>query len=319
MQRSQVFLLALAVTLFCGCGATPYQASGWRGGFGEKKINDSTYLVAFQGNGYASQARVHYFWLYRCAELTVQNGYDYFVIHPKDSAPKDLRSSGGSLVPAVYRPSAQGAFIKVHSGGTVYIPYYGGGSTAQHWTSAGVILMFRRPLPTSLLFAFDARSILAQLGPYVTSEGKATPPRSDELLRSAFVAHAQVGFGTITPIYQPTAPAAAASSAGLAAIPTPRMGDEMRQRIDDARLLFYAAYQDHQLRSPDPAPGTVVIAFRVEPGGNVSEVHLLSSSIADPIFTDAVVSRMRQIDFGALNTPGVTVTAFPIAFAPLAQ
>lgn len=85
------------------------------------------------------------------------------------------------------------------------------------------------------------------------------------------------------------------------------------------RGCCYAAYQDHQLRSPDPAPGTVVIAFRVEPGGNVSEVHLLSSSIADPIFTDAVVSRMRQIDFGALNTPGVTVTAFPIAFAPLAQ
>ena len=78
--------LALAAAALGGCmTATPYQpyvaegAAGTHGGYSDQQVAPDRYIVKFHGNEMASRDRVEGYMLYRAAELTLQNGYDYFV------------------------------------------------------------------------------------------------------------------------------------------------------------------------------------------------------------------------------------------------
>ena len=74
----------LATTTACTT-ATPYQtyrphsAGGVHGGYSEKRLASDRYLVRFHGNSLTSRERVEHYMLYRAAELTVQDGYDWFM------------------------------------------------------------------------------------------------------------------------------------------------------------------------------------------------------------------------------------------------
>ena len=76
---SSLFWLCLSILLFAGC-VTPYQPLGYTGGYSDLVLDDETFRVSFIGNGYTSSDIVETYLLYRCAELTVQRGFDYFVI-----------------------------------------------------------------------------------------------------------------------------------------------------------------------------------------------------------------------------------------------
>jgi hypothetical protein len=71
----------LAAIALGGC-ATPYQSAGAIGGYSDRKIDDQTYHVQFWGNGYTTGDKVHKYFMYRCAELTRQAGFKYFMIIP---------------------------------------------------------------------------------------------------------------------------------------------------------------------------------------------------------------------------------------------
>lgn len=71
-----VVAAGLAV-LLAGC-MTPYQPHGMTGGYTDEKIDEDTYRVSFQGNGNTHREAVLKYFLYRCAELTLQKGYAYF-------------------------------------------------------------------------------------------------------------------------------------------------------------------------------------------------------------------------------------------------
>lgn len=68
-----------AFFLLTGC-ASPYQPSGFRGGYTDMALNRDTYFVAFRGNGFTSSDVVQSYVLRRSAELTRSKGYQYFVI-----------------------------------------------------------------------------------------------------------------------------------------------------------------------------------------------------------------------------------------------
>ena len=53
---------------------------GFSGGYSDLKLDENTFRISFRGNGYTSSERVEIFALYRCAEVTSQQGFDYFVI-----------------------------------------------------------------------------------------------------------------------------------------------------------------------------------------------------------------------------------------------
>ena len=71
----KIMLLSL---LLCGC-VTPYQRSGYSGGFSEMKLSADLFEVNFRGNGYTGQSTVKRYFLRRCAEVALENGFDYFV------------------------------------------------------------------------------------------------------------------------------------------------------------------------------------------------------------------------------------------------
>ncbi len=69
----------VALLVLSGC-ATPYQNTGFAGGFSESRTGRSKFSVAFAGNGYTSGKRAGELCLLRCAELTLGNEFRYFVL-----------------------------------------------------------------------------------------------------------------------------------------------------------------------------------------------------------------------------------------------
>ena len=76
------WLLAMSALLLLGACAvpTPYQAADGGYGYRDQQIEDNRYRVSFSGNASTPREDVQNFLLYRAAELTVQNGFDYFTI-----------------------------------------------------------------------------------------------------------------------------------------------------------------------------------------------------------------------------------------------
>jgi hypothetical protein len=71
--------------LLAGCASpTPYQpATGYgynRAGYSDQRIEDNRYMVSFAGNSLTSRETVERYLLFRAAELTVQQGYDSFIL-----------------------------------------------------------------------------------------------------------------------------------------------------------------------------------------------------------------------------------------------
>jgi len=75
-----LILLFGAIVTSC----TAYQPSGITGGYTEIKLAQNVYRVSFSGNGYTSPVRANDFALLRSAELTLENGFNYFVIVDAD-------------------------------------------------------------------------------------------------------------------------------------------------------------------------------------------------------------------------------------------
>jgi hypothetical protein len=75
-------VLALTLCLAACETATPYQplatTNAVDGGFTDKRLDDTHFRVTFQGNALTSREQVDNYLLYRAAELTVQNGFDWF-------------------------------------------------------------------------------------------------------------------------------------------------------------------------------------------------------------------------------------------------
>jgi hypothetical protein len=87
----------MMVVLIVAC-ATPYQPRGWTGGYSGLQLVDNTFRVHFRGNAYTAPERVEAFALFRYAELTIRNGYDYFVANGTSESQSmfgDLSLPGG--------------------------------------------------------------------------------------------------------------------------------------------------------------------------------------------------------------------------------
>jgi len=79
----KIALLALMVIVLCACATpqpTPYQKANASGGFSETQLDTNVFRVTFHGNSFTQAERAADFALLRSAELTLQNGYSFFVI-----------------------------------------------------------------------------------------------------------------------------------------------------------------------------------------------------------------------------------------------
>lgn len=108
-MRVRVRLVALsAVCLLTGC-ATAYQPDGVTGGYSDQRLSADTEQVSFRGNRFNSPETLHSYLLRRCADVTIQNGYTYFMlVTPIESS----ANVGGAKVDDLYSASTTIKMLK---------------------------------------------------------------------------------------------------------------------------------------------------------------------------------------------------------------
>lgn len=178
-NRLTVAAMLLAGTILAGC-ATPYTRNGLTGGYTEKRVDDSTYEVTFSGNGYTGKDMVWYYWIYRCAELTKEKGYDSFAL-----AQNQPGKQSSLPVTAAAADGAEPLQLRPTTGAPIY--YYVPGGTITTYRARGVIHMYKGTPPATVRFALMAQPVLDTLKSYVTTGGKVVPPRREDVIAKALV------------------------------------------------------------------------------------------------------------------------------------
>lgn len=111
----------LLIAFLTGC-ATEYQPNGFTGGFSETQLGENVFRVSFRGNGHTSTERAADFSMLRAAEITLENGFKYFIV--VDS--KDDASLSTFTTPTTSQTTASAYGVGNHAYGTAYTTTNGG-------------------------------------------------------------------------------------------------------------------------------------------------------------------------------------------------
>lgn len=152
-QPASAFLLVCALA---GCAtATPYQSLQNGFGYSDQKLESNRHRVSFAGNSSTPRAKVENYVLYRAAELTLDNGYDYFVLSSTSTEREPERSGGVSF--------GIGGFGFGHrSGMGIGIGTTSNPRTKEYQGQADALLM-RGTKPADNPAAYDAREVKGNL------------------------------------------------------------------------------------------------------------------------------------------------------------
>lgn len=183
--------VASGALLVAGCATeTTYRPATGQGfsrtGYSDRQIEPGRFLVSFAGNTVTPRDTVERYLFFRSAELTLQQGYDYFVMADRDTdrqtrtyttpgiggGPWGYGGLGGYWGPSwryYGRPWGYGR-------GFGWSPWYGGGfggwndfdiQTVDRFEATAEIVMRKGPIPRDNLRAFDARKVVETIGPSV--------------------------------------------------------------------------------------------------------------------------------------------------------
>ncbi|HUZ14447.1 MAG TPA: hypothetical protein VMU93_16580 [Caulobacteraceae bacterium] len=183
-RRSAVALataLGLALGLAACETATPYQPlsphNAVSGGFTDQRLDANHFRISFRGNDMTSRRRVETYLLYRAAELTVAQGFDWFqMVERHTSADRQ-----GWIEPdPFYGPGYPWGFWRPYWrfhgawGWRTWDPYWGGPfwggydvQTVDQYDASAEIAVYHGPKPVADPKAFDARQVMANLGPSI--------------------------------------------------------------------------------------------------------------------------------------------------------
>lgn len=188
MKRRSAALAASFVvlaTLGACATATPYQPNipgqQVKGGFSEVRLEADRYRVTFSGNSLTSRETVEGYLLYRAAELTVNQGYDWFTVVERQTD-RDARTY---VEPdpfyrpwygpryGFWRPSWR--YYGAGYGWRSWDPFYGDPfwadrmdvRTVERFEATAEIVMHKGAKPEGDAHAFDARAVMANIGPRV--------------------------------------------------------------------------------------------------------------------------------------------------------
>jgi len=179
----KILLTAGALLILAGCSTqppTPYQlATEGQGGYSGTEIEPGRVRVAFSGNTSTPREAVENALLFRAAEVTLHKGFDHFVVTERDT---ERFSPYGSGAPRSSVQVGYGAGFGCCSGSGASIGYQIGalsplwgdplyddrsGRNGQRYTASAVIVMRRGEVPAGDANAYDARSVMATLGPSI--------------------------------------------------------------------------------------------------------------------------------------------------------
>jgi hypothetical protein len=178
MKRAILAAAAAAMVLgIAGCETpTPYQPLSennavW-GGFTDQRLDENHDRVTFRGNDMTSREQVETYLLYRAAELTVNQGFDWF-----EMAQRNTRNRGYAYAEPDFPYGPYWApYWRFHGpwGWDAWDPYWGGpfGGGYDVWRvdryeASAEIAMFHGPKPPDNPRALDARQVMTNLGPKI--------------------------------------------------------------------------------------------------------------------------------------------------------
>jgi|SRR5215217_1559733 len=183
--------MLVATTALTACAtATPYQPNvpGQQvsGGFSEARLEQNRFRVTFSGNTLTSRDTVERYLLYRAAEVTVNEGYDWFSLVERATDRKArtyVDPAGPAFGPYGYgywRPYWR-YYGPRYGGWNRWDPWYGDPfwadrmdvRTVEKFEATAEIIMGKGPKAADDPRAFNAREVMANLGPSIQ---RAPPP-----------------------------------------------------------------------------------------------------------------------------------------------
>lgn len=168
--------------LLAGCmGATTYHPATGQGfareGFSDQQLEANRFKITFSGNSLTSRDTVERYLLFRAAELTVQQGGTYFILADRDTdhqsrtyttptfSPYGGYAGFGAWGPSWrYRGRGFGWRSWDPFGGD---PFWNDSidiQTVDRYEASAEIIVGRGPKPMDNVRAFDARSVIDNLG-----------------------------------------------------------------------------------------------------------------------------------------------------------
>lgn len=180
-SRAVAAALALAsVSALTACTtATPYQPAMGRGesrtGYWDEQIESDRFRVTFAGNSLTSRETVERYLLYRAAQLTVERGYDYFILADRDTEKRtrtyiDRPFSSGPW--GYWGPSWR--YYSPRWGWRGWNPWYGDPfwdrqvdvRQVDRYEASAEVVVGRGRKPDNVR-AFNAREVIQNLGPSI--------------------------------------------------------------------------------------------------------------------------------------------------------
>lgn len=188
-RKAVLAAIAASTLVVAGCATeTTYRPATGRGfyrtGFSERQIEPNRFLVNFAGNSVTERDTVERYLFLRAAELTLQQGYDYFVLAERDTdrqtqtyTTPGFGGFGYGGFGRGFGPSWRyyGRGFGGFGGGYGWGPWggWGGGfndfdvRTVDRFEATAEIVMRKGPIPSDNLRAFDARKVVDTVGPTV--------------------------------------------------------------------------------------------------------------------------------------------------------
>ena len=170
MPRLQLGMILTIATLLQSCAADYQPAQTYGGfpvsGYTDARIDANTAVVNFDGNRFTSPSTLRAYLLYRCAQVTIENGYDYFIIVSTNTSPTNIQvktkdtnhyaTIPPKVYPVVYRTNE---YQSSRATPSAFQCTQGSCSGV-----SAVIKMFQGQKP-AFGRAYDAKDVIAHLGP----------------------------------------------------------------------------------------------------------------------------------------------------------
>jgi hypothetical protein len=157
MLRTLIVLLTLAIAA-CAT-ATPYQPASEGLGYSQQRLESNRFKVSFAGNSLTPRETVENYLLYRAAEVTLEGGFDWFLLVNQDTE-KDttyLQSFSGGFGSYSWRPYS---FWSPGIAASTSMPQ-------NEYQAQASILVFKGTKPEGEANAFDARDLQRNLEPSI--------------------------------------------------------------------------------------------------------------------------------------------------------
>lgn len=171
LEKSRAFGGVFALLLLAACAtSTPYAPAGEleRYGFSEQRIEDDRYRITFRGNSLTKRETVENYLLYRAAEVTVENGYDFFEMIEDETERSTTYSASSDYGRFSYY--GRGRPFPYYGWGYRWAPYYDDYSVQEfnRYTAMAYIRLGKGEKPADTPTAYNARQVLDNLSDAIT-------------------------------------------------------------------------------------------------------------------------------------------------------